>query len=80
LIHRWQRSQLAELETNLRNQEARNDNVAQYEQALANVQQEVGAYQSVLAQTQVQTRFPLVSSNLLFLINKSTRSTASTRV
>lgn len=45
--------QLAESEANCRKQEAQIDNVRHYEEALSNVQQEVEAYQSVLAQTQV---------------------------
>ena len=47
-------SQLTELEANSRHQEAESSsNVREYERALTGVQQEVTAYQTVLAQTQV---------------------------
>ncbi|XP_059351791.1 uncharacterized protein LOC130689486 isoform X2 [Daphnia carinata] len=47
--------ELTELEANSRHQEAEsNSNVREYERALTGVQQEVTAYQSVLAQTQNQ--------------------------
>lgn len=50
--------QLTELEANSRHQEAEtNSNVREYERALTGVQQEVTAYQSVLAQTQVEFCF-----------------------
>jgi hypothetical protein len=46
--------QLTELEANSRHQEAESSsNVREYERALSGVQQEVTAYQTVLAQTQV---------------------------
>ncbi len=46
--------QLTELEANSRHQEAESsNNVREYERALSGVQQEVTAYQTVLAQTQV---------------------------
>ena len=46
-------SKLTELEANCRHQEAENNSYRDYERALTGVQQEVTAYQSVLAQTQV---------------------------
>lgn len=46
--------QLTELEANNRHQEVETTtNVREYERALSGVQQEVTAYQTVLAQTQV---------------------------
>lgn len=46
--------QLTELEANNRHQEVETtNNVREYERALSGVQQEVTAYQTVLAQTQV---------------------------
>lgn len=48
------RIQLTELEANNRHQEVETtNNVREYERALSGVQQEVTAYQTVLAQTQV---------------------------
>ena len=46
-------AKLTELEANCRHQEAENNSFRDYERALTGVQQEVSAYQSVLAQTQV---------------------------
>ena len=46
--------QLTELEANARHQEAETStNARDYERALSGAQQEVSAYQSILAQTQV---------------------------